>query len=541
MRLKVQAVKPHIAKYKKRIVEEFAKLISDYPIVGVLDVENLPAPQFQKMRESLRDRVVIRMAKRRLIRLAIENCRDKKKGIEQLEEHLVGMPALVFTRDEPFNLSKILRKSKSKAPAKAGQTAPSDIVVQAGPTPFAPGPVIGELNSIGIKTGVEGGKVTIVKETTVVRAGEQINARVAGILARLGITPMEIGLDLVAAYENGVVFTKGVLSIDEEEYLDKIKTAVNDSFNLSVSIGYLTKDNIEILIKKAFNEAKALATSKGIISDEYLKGLIGKAEAQGVSLKSTAKIEFPKKEIEKLEKEEEEKAEEMKSEGKPVVEEKKDEVKEEKKAEEKPVKEKIKKEEKVAESEVEELIKKEEKAEFREEVEEGIREESKQEERAEEKKEPEELELLESIKSGGVEVKQKITEEEMKKAEEFVNQLRERAAGIKKEEPQQKPEIQKQEKAEEKKQETERTPEVDEKIKEMVKKTREFGAGIRPPTAGDIVKEAEKEVPKPERREEIKLPSLQELAEQAKKREKEKKKSKIPSAHELASRKKKEK
>jgi large subunit ribosomal protein L10 len=42
-------------------------------------------------------------------------------------------------------LYKILQKSKSSAPAKAGQTAPNDIYVKAGKTSFAPGPIIGEL------------------------------------------------------------------------------------------------------------------------------------------------------------------------------------------------------------------------------------------------------------------------------------------------------------------------------------------------------------------------------------------------------------
>ena len=45
-----------------------------------------------------------------------------------------------------------LEKSKSNAPAKPGQTAPSDLVLPAGETPFTPGPMIGELGQLGIKT-----------------------------------------------------------------------------------------------------------------------------------------------------------------------------------------------------------------------------------------------------------------------------------------------------------------------------------------------------------------------------------------------------
>jgi large subunit ribosomal protein L10 len=40
-----------------------------------------------------------------------------------------GQPALIFTDMNPFKLYKILEDSKTQAPAKAGNIAPSDIVV----------------------------------------------------------------------------------------------------------------------------------------------------------------------------------------------------------------------------------------------------------------------------------------------------------------------------------------------------------------------------------------------------------------------------
>ena len=467
-----QAIKPHVAKYKERIVEEFVRLMNEYPIIGILNVENLPAPQFQKMRASLREKVIIKMAKRRLIKITIENVKDKKRGIEQLEKYLVGMPAMIFTKDNPFNLSKVLKKSKSKAPAKAGQTAPFDIVVQAGPTPFTPGPIIGELSSIGIKSGVEGGKVSITRETTVVREGERVSATVAGILSRLGVTPMEVGLDLVAVYENGIIFTKDVLAIDEEQYINNLRVAANSAISLSAFIGYITKDNVEILIRRAFNEAEALAVSEEIISDKAPKE------------KERTEIE------EKPEKETEE--------------EKKIEIEGEK----------IKIEEEIIREEVKEEKQKEEKAE--EEIEEKGIEKPKPE--IKEEKVEEELQLLKDIKAGGVEVKERITEESMKKAEELLKEIQKRAI-------------------EEKEAQEKKRTDVDDKVREMVEKTKGFAAGIRQPTSEDILEEIEEESPKPEKKEETKLPSLQELAEQAKKRERKKKEKVVPSAHELAKKK----
>lgn len=309
----------HVAEYKKRTVERFAKLIKEYPIIGVVNMENLPAPQLQKMRAQLRDKITLLMTKRRLLNLAIDKCKEDKKGIEGIKSHLGGMPAIIFTKENPFMLCKTLQKNKSKAPAKPGQIAPSDIIIPAGSTPFQPGPVIGELSLIGVKSGVEGGKVVIKKDSVVAKKGEVIKPEVASMLTRLGIQPMEIGLDLVAMYENGEIFTKDILSIDEQEYLNNIAQAALWSINLAIEIAYPTKETTEMLVAKAFNEAKALALEQNIMSDVVAEELVSKAERQMLSLKTEAKIEV-------MERQKEEKAEEVKPEQK--KEEPKPEVKE---------------------------------------------------------------------------------------------------------------------------------------------------------------------------------------------------------------------
>ena len=281
----------HVADYKKEIVNDIIKLIKEYPIIGVVNMENLPAPQLQTMRAQLRGKFFITMTKRRLIKLAIEQAKAGKKDIEQLEKHLGGMPALIFTKENPFRLSKTLQKSKSPAPAKAGQTAPRDIMVNKGATSFAPGPIIGELALAGIKSGVEGGKVAIKEDSIVVKAGEKIKPKVAEILTRLGIQPMEVGLDLVAVYENGLIYTRDVLSVDEKEYISRLANASRWAFNLAFYAAYPTKDNIQLLLGKANNDAKALGIAQNIFDKGIVEILLGKAQQQMLSLKETANIE----------------------------------------------------------------------------------------------------------------------------------------------------------------------------------------------------------------------------------------------------------
>ena len=269
---------------KKKVIQELVSLMEKYSIVGVVDMENMPTPQLQKMREKLRGKVEIKMSKKRLMKIALDEAKKKNKDIEQLEKFMKGMPALLFTNDNPFKLFKTLQKNKSTTAAKPGQIAPKDISVKEGPTPFAPGPIIGELGALGIKAGIDGGKVAIKADKIVVKEGEVIDQKTASILSRLKIEPMEIGLDLVATYEEGTIFTKDILSVDEKEFIDKISQGSRWAFNLAIEIAYPSKDTIEFMITKAFRESETLSVEQNILNDMSREKIIAKAEMQAKSV-----------------------------------------------------------------------------------------------------------------------------------------------------------------------------------------------------------------------------------------------------------------
>lgn len=280
----------HVAPYKKDVVKELAELLTKYPIIGIVNMENLPAAQLAKLRSSLREKVTLYMTKRRLMLHSIEAAKGKVPKLETIVPHLKGMPALLFTKENPFSLYKTLKKSKSPAPAKPGQLAPRDIIIPAGPTPFAPGPVISEFAQIGVKTGVEGGKVAVKADTVVCKEGEPIKPAVASMITRLGIQPMEIGLNLTSVFEKGLIYGKDVLDIDETVFMNKLMTAGSEAMNLAIDIGYTTKDTIELLIQTASRHAKNLALDAGITAPEIVEELLAKGEREAMALKQEAKI-----------------------------------------------------------------------------------------------------------------------------------------------------------------------------------------------------------------------------------------------------------
>lgn len=271
-----------VAKWKVEEVEKLSKMISEYPVVGIVNMENIPAKQLQKMREVLRGEVVIRMSRKRLMKLALE-----KAKVEKLAEYLKGQPAFVFSKMNPFKLYKILEKNKTSAPAKPNAIAPKDIVVPKGETPFSPGPVLAELQKFGIPTAIQKNKIIIKEDKLVAREGERISPELASLLTRLGIEPMEIGLNLLAVYEGGVIYSPDVLAIDENMLIAQLKEAYLNAVNLSVNTGYITKETAPLLIAKAYSEAKAVAIEAGVYEPEVIKDIIAKAHLQMLALKST--------------------------------------------------------------------------------------------------------------------------------------------------------------------------------------------------------------------------------------------------------------
>jgi large subunit ribosomal protein L10 len=201
-------------------------------------------------------------------------------------DYLEEQSALVFTNENPFRLYKLLEKSKTPSPIKAGAIAPLDIKVEKGPTGFPPGPILGDLQSAGIPVSIDKGSVVISQNKVVAAKGDIVPQKLASMLARLEIYPVEVGLDLRAVYEKGFIFGPDVLAIDEGKYASDIAMATRQAFNLAVSMAYPTETTISILISKAASEAKNLGINAAVLEPELMDSLLSRAQSQMLSLAS---------------------------------------------------------------------------------------------------------------------------------------------------------------------------------------------------------------------------------------------------------------
>lgn len=283
----VEQYSSKISPRNKEFADKIRSFLEQFSIVGVVDVEGLPAPQFQRIRASLKGTAEVLIVKKNLISLVLDELEAKKPGIKELTDKMNGVVGLVFTNDNPFTLYKFIQKNKSSAPAKTGATAPTDIVVPAGPTSFAPGPIIGELGALKIKAGINAGKVEIKEDSTVAKEGDVISGELAGVLSRLGIEPMEVGLNIKAIYEEGTIYGRDVLAVDEEAMLADIVSEAARCHALSIGLEYYTKENMSHFLSQGGSDSLALGVEIAYPTAETIKQLLSKSQAQMSSVAMT--------------------------------------------------------------------------------------------------------------------------------------------------------------------------------------------------------------------------------------------------------------
>ncbi len=278
----------HIPEWKVKDVEELIEKISKSRVVGVVGVREIPASNLQQMRGSLRGNVEIRMVRNTIARRALE---ASAPDIRPLADFIEDQTALIFSNDNAFKLNSLLEKGKQPMPIKAGSRAPKDIVVEAGETTFSPGPMVGKLQAAGIPAAIKGGKVVINQRITLAKEGEIVPAKTADILKTMEIFPRNVGLELRAAFEGGLIFKSKDLSINVDSKIAELCTASATALSFAVEIGYTTPVTIGPMLQKAQTKARALVLEAAIPVPSMMEFILAKAAANAKAIDYIAKGE----------------------------------------------------------------------------------------------------------------------------------------------------------------------------------------------------------------------------------------------------------
>jgi len=149
-----------------------------------------------------------------------------------------------------------------------------------------PGPIISQLGSVGLPTRIEAGSVWISRDTFLAKKGDVIDARLASVLSKLGLKPVEAGLSLRAMYDDGLIMTGEQLHLDLEAIKHNVEEAHSSAFNLSLNAAYPVAETATFIIRLAHQNAYNLAVNAGVPNRETIADLIRKANMEMISLSS---------------------------------------------------------------------------------------------------------------------------------------------------------------------------------------------------------------------------------------------------------------
>ena len=270
---------------KQKIVNELVEMLSSGKTVAIASIERVPADLMQNVRRELAGKAKIKVVKNLLLIRALENVKGKIEKIEALEENLDGPTAVIVTDMDPFRLFRKLKDMMKYAPVKAGQIAPQDVVVPKGVTPV-PAPMIAEIKAAGIPSKVSKGFVEVTEDYTAVEAGEIVTPNVASAMAKLDVKPIEIMVQINAAWNEGLVFFRDVLDVSMEKVMEDVRTAAAQALNLAVSITYPNKTSVKILFARAAVNAKNLSINTGYVTKDTVPQILAKARAQALAIAS---------------------------------------------------------------------------------------------------------------------------------------------------------------------------------------------------------------------------------------------------------------
>jgi len=274
-------------KRKTQMYQQLQELPKKYKVLALVRMEKVRASQILPLRKKLKGEVEFFTIKDKVAQKALEKI--DVPGIKNMIEKLTGQCLFMFTNMSPFKLNVLLAKNKVMLAARAGDIASIDVVVRPKNTGVAPGPMLTDFKEAKIPTKIDQGTIWITKETIPVKKGEVISEKLAGLLGKLDIKPVEAGITLAAAIEEGVQYSEEDLVIDVEKFRTEIAAAHQEAISLSIEAAYVTPENVQQILSKAARSARSVSTESGYITDETKEQILQKAHSHAKAVAGKAK------------------------------------------------------------------------------------------------------------------------------------------------------------------------------------------------------------------------------------------------------------
>ncbi len=274
-------------KRKAQMYQQLLEIPKKYKVIAIVKINKVRASQILPLRKALKGEVEFVCVKDKVAQKALEKLNIV--GIKGISEELTGQCLFLFTNMSPFKLNVLLSKNKIMMAARGGDIASVDIVVPAKNTGIAPGPMLTEFKEAGIPTKIDQGTIWIQKDTTPVKKGEAINEKLAALLGKLDIKPVEAGISLYTALEEGLKYSAEEMIVDVAKIRNAFTQFHQEAISLSIEAAYVTAENINQILSKAAQSARSVSVESGFMTDETKEQILQKAHSQAKSVSTKAK------------------------------------------------------------------------------------------------------------------------------------------------------------------------------------------------------------------------------------------------------------
>ena len=271
-------------KKKRQMYQEMQELAKSYNVIALTKMTKVRSTQLMLIRKKFRDSIIIRIIKNKVVQKAFEKVEDIK-SLPDLSKELEGQCALMFTNLSPFKLNLIFGQNKVLLPAKGGDIATTHITIPAGNTGLTPGPVLSEFKEANVATKIDQGSIWINRDNTVANPGEVISQKLASLLGKLGIKPIEAGITVSFALSEGLFFKEDDLRISLTEYRKDLLNSFQQALSVAIELAYFTPETIKPILVRANQDAKALSVQTGYLSHDtvHLVLCVAELKAQNVA------------------------------------------------------------------------------------------------------------------------------------------------------------------------------------------------------------------------------------------------------------------
>jgi large subunit ribosomal protein L10 len=288
MASQVHTQRKNYPKKKRLLYQELQELPGTYDVIALSKMSKVRATQLMTIRKKFRNEIKIRVIKNRVAQRAFEKL-SNLPGLDSLSKELEGQCALLFTHISPFKLNLIFDKNKVFLPAKGGDIATKDIIIPAGNTGISPGPVLSEFKEANVSTKIDQGTIWVGKDTVVVRSGSIISQKLASLMSKLSIKPIEAGISVSLAIADGLVLKENDLKINLAECREELTRSFHEAVSLAIETSYPTVETITRLLVRAYQNATALTTDSGYLSPDSVQFVLVRANANGQIIANQAR------------------------------------------------------------------------------------------------------------------------------------------------------------------------------------------------------------------------------------------------------------